>query len=203
MRSSRRLSFVLVILLASAGRAESPQAESVEGSSGSRLVSPSVVATWIVRKEAHGTSQLELLVLWRGTPGWFMRAGSEESSNSDSIQSTEDDRGGGTVVEQLSYGGLRLELEFDRGKRTARVQNHDVGLESANVILVDEVDAVDGPQIAGSLHVDPSFASEPAEVEAIVRRSPEIYEFLRCDASVPDANTQEVIETLCARMKPK
>ena len=203
MRSSRRLSFVLVILLASAGRAESPQAESVEGSSGSRLVSPSVVATWIVRKEAHGTSQLELLVLWRGTPGWFMRAGSEESSNSDSIQSTEDDRGGGTVVEQLSYGGLRLELEFDRAKRTARVQNHDVGLESANVILVDEVDAVDGPQIAGSLHVDPSLTSEPAEVEAIVRRSPEIYEFLRCDASVPDANTQEVIETLCARMKPK
>jgi len=203
MRSSRRLSFVLVILLASAGRAESPQAESVEGSSGSRLVSPSVVATWIVRKEAHGTSQLELLVLWRGTPGWFMRAGTEESSNGDSIQSTEDDRGGGTVVEQLSYGGLRLELEFDRGKRTARVQNHDVGLESANVILVDEVDAVDGPQIAGSLHVDPSLTSEPAEVEAIVRRSPEIYEFLRCDASVPDANTQEVIETLCARMKPK
>jgi len=203
MRSSRRLSFVLVILLASAGRAESPQAESVEGSSGSRLVSPSVVATWIVRKEAHGTSQLELLVLWRGTPGWFMRAGTEESSNGDSIQSTEDDRGGGTVVEQLSYGVLRLELEFDRGKRTARVQTDDVGLESANVILVDEVDAVDGPQIAGSLHVDPSLTSEPAEVEAIVRRSPEIYEFLRCDASVPDANTQEVIETLCARMKPK
>jgi len=203
MRSSRRLSFVLVILLASTGRAESPQAASVESSSGSRLVSPAVVATWIVRKEPHGTSQLELLVLWRGTPGWFMRAGSEESSNSDSIQSTEDDRGGGTVVERLSYGGLRLELEFVRGKRTARVQNHDVGLESANVILVDEVDAVDGPQIAGSLHVDPSFASEPAEVEAIVRRSPEIYEFLRCDASVPDANTQEVIETLCARMKPK
>ena len=107
------------------------------------------------------------------------------------------------MVEQLSYGGLRLELEFDRGKRTARVQNHDVGLESANVILVDEVDAADGPKIAGSLQVDPSLTSEPAEVEAIVRRSPEIYEFLRCDASVPDANTQEVIETLCARMKPK
>ena len=195
-----RLSLLLIFLAATPGWAV-PEYSSFE--TGSRVVSPSVVATCIVRNKPDGASQLELLVLWRGNPGWFMRADSEESSSSHgSVRTAGDDKGGEVFSEQLSYGGLSLEWEYDRGKHTARVQNHDVSVKSSNVILVDEVDAADGPQIAGSLEVDPSFASEPAGVEAVARRSPEIYAFLRCDGSVADANTQSAIEAMCARMKP-
>jgi hypothetical protein len=131
-----------------------------------------------------------------------MRSDSEESSSHGSVRTSVDDKGGEVFAEQLSYGALRLEWEYDRGKHTLRVQDHDVSVKSSNVILVDEVDAADGPQIAGSLEVDSSFAGEPAGIEAIVRRSPEIYAFLRCDGAVPDTNTQSAIEAMCARMKP-
>jgi len=192
-----RLCALLIFLAATPGWAV-PAHSSFE--TGSRVVSPAVVATCILRKNPDGTSQLELLVLWRGNPGWFMRSDSEESSSHGSVRASVDDKE--VFAEQLSYGALRLEWEYDRGKHTLRVQDHDVSVKSYNVILVDEVDAADGAQIAGSLDVDPSFAGEPAGVEAIVRRSPEIYSFLRCDATVADAYTQSAIEAMCARMKP-
>jgi hypothetical protein len=167
------------------------------------MVSPTVVATWIVRREPQSSAELELLVLWRGSPGWFMRADSTESSGgvSSGVTGGQNDRG--IVFEQLSFGGIRLDLEFDRSARAARVQDQEVSVESVNVILVDEVDGATGPQIASSLWVDPLFANEPSEVEVIIRRNPELYSFLRCDAKLPDANAQQMVESVCARMKAK
>ena len=193
-----------VFLVAALGwSAETRRPESVETSSGSRLVSPAVVATWLVRRVPQGTRELELLVLWRGNPGWFMRAGSNESSGSVSSGSAGDESDRGILVEHLSYGGIVLDLEFDRSRRTARVQDHDVSLQSANVILVDEVDGATGPQIAGSLQVDPLYPDEPAGIEVVIRRNPELYDFLRCDTKVPDANTQSMIDKICEQMKPR
>jgi hypothetical protein len=193
-----------VFLVAALGwSAEMHRPQSVEGSIGSRVVSPAVVATWVVRREPQGTRELELLVLWRGNPGCFMRAGSNGSSGSVSSGSAGDESDRGIVVEQLSYGGIVLDLEFDRTKRTVRVQDHDVILESTNVILVDEVDGATGPQIAGSLRVDPLFPAEPGEIEVIIRGNPEIYSFLKCDAKVSDTNAQSMIDAVCEQMKPR
>jgi hypothetical protein len=162
--------------------AESP--DRVEGSQGSRVVSPAVVATWIARGQPDGTSRLELLVFWRGTPGWFLRGDSSGSSGSASGGSA-DDRG--AVVERLSFGGIRLDLEYDRSKRGVRIQGHDLALEGANVVLVDTVDGEDGPRVSGTREVDPLLPGGPAEVEAIVRRSPELYAFLR---AIPHCRTR-------------
>jgi hypothetical protein len=197
-------SLAAVFLFAAlAWSAEKPKPESVETSSGSGMVSPTVVATWIVRREPQSSAELELLVLWRGSPGWFMREGSTESSGevSSGVSGGQNDRG--IVFEQLSFGGIRLDLEFDRSARTARVQDQEISLESANVILVDEVDGATGPQVASSLRVDPLFGNEPSEIEVIIRRNPELYSFLRCDAKLPDANAQQMVESVCARMKAK
>src|SRR5262245_34371676 len=42
------------------------------GLSTSRVVSPAVVATWRAHDNYADDSTTTLLVLWRGTPGWFV-----------------------------------------------------------------------------------------------------------------------------------
>jgi hypothetical protein len=201
MKHSLRLSVVAIFLVAKlTWSAQKPEPEAVGGSSGSPVLSPTVVATFIIRTPPKGTPELELLVLWRGTPGWFMREGSSESSSSGvSLGPGES----GIVVERLSYGGIQLDLEFERGKRIARIQGREIALDTANVILVDDVDGSAGPQVAGSLQVDPAVHDEPAGIEVIIRNNPELYLFLRCDARLPDATAQPMFDSICARMEPR
>ena len=46
-----------------------------------------------------------------------------------------------TVDHQVFLGGLALHLQFNMQERTARVQDIEVSLQNANVILVDRVDS--------------------------------------------------------------
>jgi hypothetical protein len=40
-----------------------------------RVLSPTTVAYWQQHDNGDGTGSLDLLVLWRGSPGWFFRSG--------------------------------------------------------------------------------------------------------------------------------
>lgn len=167
---------------------------------GSRLVSPAVVATWFFRTGPGDVSELELLVLWRGTPGWFLRADSSGSSGRMTTQS------GGRVndglrVHNAFFGGVALNVEFDPRKHTARIREKEIPLESANVILVDAVDGPDGPQVLRLLRVDPALPESSPRIESIVRRSPDLLSFLRCDSKVPDSQVQSMLDAVCAQMK--
>ena len=48
---------------------------------GTSVISPVVVARWFTNRKAE-VEELELLVLWRGTPGWFLQPGGSGSSGS-------------------------------------------------------------------------------------------------------------------------
>jgi hypothetical protein len=54
------------------------------------IVSPVAMLTWVSRVGALG-KELELLVIWRGSPGWFFKGaqgGSSTSGNSASFQTS-------------------------------------------------------------------------------------------------------------------
>ena len=59
------------VLLAVLLIASSASAASAQTSGGSRPMSATVITTWV----AHD-GELALLVLWRGSPGWYSRGGS-------------------------------------------------------------------------------------------------------------------------------
>ncbi len=46
-------------------------AQSTAGSN--RVLSPTTVAYWQQHDDGDGSSSLDVLVLWRGNPGWFLR----------------------------------------------------------------------------------------------------------------------------------
>jgi hypothetical protein len=163
-------------------------------SSGTRVISPVAVVTWVTTYGNDGIHVLDLIVLWRGSPGWFSRGSGSGTSSGGSMAS---------FHSTIRYGGLGLLLEFESKTRVAQIQGKSVPLHDDNVILVDDVDATGGPSVIGTLRVDPALSVADNGyplIEPVLRRSPEIVTFLRCDARLPDGRGQTVIDSICAQV---
>src|SRR5262249_17787751 len=127
-----------------------------QGSSTSRIVSPTVVASWRQRESYADGSSTSLLVLWRGSPGWFTAGGRGASSGSSSGGG-----GGGTgsafsySYDYMTYGARTFMMEFDDIKKIVKIVNQEISLKDTNVVLVDFVDSTTGPTIVGYRWVAP------------------------------------------------
>ena len=149
-----------------------------------RPVSPSVLATIIER-----SSNIELLVLWRGHPGWFLAGGRRGAKYS----------GGQTGFSAaLEYGGIDLGLLYEPARHAATVQGKAVELPAGtNVILIDNVDSADGPRFVESLAIDGHLdASADPTMASILARSPGIVAFLRCEIGTPEETTTRMLSSL-------
>lgn len=199
----RMISTIVTVILMAFGIAVLPAQTQRElsgssGSGGTRIVSPTVVATWATRGNAgtgagsdrkRGPQTLGLLVLWRGTPGWFSKGTSRSRSSGGSAT---------TFATTVRQGDLELDLSVDYQSRRARVQGKEVTLGDANVILVDRVDGAEGPQVVKMLSIDAQVTETPLRLESVLKRSPEIVSFLQCDAKLPDPKMQPMVDTICA-----
>ena len=99
-------------------------------------------------------------------------------------------------------------MEFDDDARVVTMMNQDLSLDSVNVVLVDFVDSANGPTIVGTQWIEPAAAADkPPAVDAIasvVRRSPELFEYLRCDLTLPDDSMmRRIMPMLCSQMRPQ
>src|SRR2546423_10095131 len=83
----------------------------------SRVISPTVVASWRSHDSAADGTMTSLLVLWRGTPGWFAKGGRGSGSGAGGGSG----RGGSYAYEYLSYGGLTFTMEFDDTRHVVRL----------------------------------------------------------------------------------
>jgi hypothetical protein len=184
--------------------------------SGTMPVSLSVMATELASADASGRGTLQLLILWRGTPGWFLRGGGAGSSSG----------GGGSIGPDstmifshwMSQGGVNLTVRFDPSTRMVWIQDKAMSLDDANVVLVDGVDSPAGPQVVRTLRIDPEYETtpeplsygmpgrgpqmrpRPVPVQVFIRRSPELVEFLQCDVPLPgiSAYEQKMFDSMCA-----
>ena len=181
--------------------------------SSDQVVSPVVLATYVADVKGDGTRALRMLVLWRGSPGWFARGsdGSSSSSGGD----------GRRYHSTIRRGDLQLQVELDTETRlvtisqaplvplpqspniqTATVKSKQLDLGDRNVILVDEVDGSKGAQIIGTLRVDPALPAgrSPLPLGDILSQSQELVSFLRCDTRMLDPQSQQMAEIVCARV---
>jgi hypothetical protein len=155
-------------------------------------MSPAVVATWITEQEGDAPVQLQMLILWRGSPGWFLRpGGSSVSSSGSSIRDRE------THSATIIQGGVRLTYGYDTETRRATVQGRTLDMREDNVVLVDDVDSAGGAQVIGTMRLPRSMPGSAGQIGLVLRRSPEIMSFLRCDASVPEGAPKAHVERLC------
>ena len=180
--------------------------------SGTAPVSPSVLATTMNAMSAPGVGALELLVLWRGARGWFMRGGGSSSSSSGAAGASE------TRFHSFSQGGVSLNLRFEPKSRRLWILDEEVTLNDANVVLVDGVDEPGGLRVVGTLRIEPAFdaatdlppgmaggppgARRPGVVppQTFIRRAPELVSFLQCDARAPNVSAyeQKIFDMWCS-----
>lgn len=183
---------VLTCITSISGRAQ--QSGFAGGGGGSGPLSPSVIATWEAHFDPPVGQQvtdpfsvplmLDLLVLWRGNPGWFDDASLSTGS------------GGSDGVHRVASRGHSLELRFDRRTGTVHIQRQTIALLGANVLLLDHVDDTGNVLVAGTMQVDPVISSgRPARggpsvdpLAEIIRRSPELFDYLQCDPFFTDPN---------------
>ena len=193
MNVTRRFGGAGLLLLAALTSAGAQPTRSVGGGV-DRVLSPAVVATWIFHRDETGAAQMDLLVLWRGSPGWFMRGDRGGGGGGGST------RPDGTTVltTRIRYGAVDLELRFDPASRTAHLGERQIALGEANVILIDAVDGQ--PQVMGTRRVEPTIPQNGLRIELVLRRSNELLEYLRCDARLTDQKAQEQMELLCAQV---
>ena len=180
----------------------------------SRPLSSTVFASWSSHWSNADGGTMALLVLWRGSPGWFARGGSSGGSGGGG-SSGAGGSGGNYSYQWLSEGGLTFSIEFDLERKIVKLLNREFDLTHVNVVLVDRVDASDGPTIAGARWVEPGSDVAPAAadaIEATIKRSPELFDYLQCHVPPPDppasippeahAMITSMIAAMCERMRP-
>jgi len=95
-------------------------------------------------------------------------------------------------------------MEFDDERRIVRFLNQEISLTETNVVLVDFVDSQSGPTIVGRRWVEPGPPAPPIvpggaadPIAGVIRRSPELLEYLQCGLTVPDPVTQVMVDLVC------
>src|SRR5262249_8013244 len=158
-------------------------------------------ASWSSRHGKAGTT--ELLVLWRGTPGWCTKGGGASGSSASYSSGSGNGFGPGWAYDYITQGGKTLVLSFDFDRKVAKILDEEIDLARTNLGLVDFVDSADGPRIVDRRWIDttpPPSSRDP--VPAIIRRTPGLYDYLRCDAELSDPMQNQMAKVLCAQVRP-
>ena len=138
--------------------------------------SPSVQSTVVTADGA-----LRLLVLWRGTPGWAMTGARRDNGGGG---------GEGNVRIGLTRGAITLDLWVSPATNQVRLQGKAVEAlpPGTNVLFIDTVDGPRGPVVARTMSVDAGSANvdpRKGSIVPLLRSSPAIVEYLRCDLNAP------------------
>jgi hypothetical protein len=170
----------------------------------SRIVSPSVVASWRFRQNYADGRTTTLLVLWRGTPGWHSKGGPGGGSGGGGGSGS--GRSGSYSYEYVTQGGLTFMMEFDDDHNVVKLLGQEIALADTNVVLVDFVDSPGGGTIVDRRWIDPAPSAQPAPpdpIAAVIKRTPYLYDYLQCGVSVPNPGMMNQLLTLiCAQMRP-
>src|SRR5262245_3661811 len=166
-----------------------PAAQS-SSNGGSATMSPSVVGSYFVSRDGNDVATLELVVLWRGSPGWFMRSNGFASEHGLSPLP-------GRVYD-IRQGGVRLTMSFNAATRVARVLDQDVPLTNgANVILVDDVDGPSGPRVVKTLKVNGALGSNRV-LNYLILDTPELLDYMRCLSHIAGPQNGGPINYVCS-----
>jgi hypothetical protein len=154
---------------------------------GNTSISPTVFATWITQRTGNEPEQMRLLVLWRGTPGWFFVGGGRIGGGSSA----------GASHTTIEYGDTYLTLDYGPGD-TVAINGRDVNLGTDNVVYVDDVDAPGGGRVVRTSRIPSQMPGSAAQIGLAIRDVPEVVTYLRCDARASDPQRQMMIEKLSA-----
>jgi hypothetical protein len=100
-------------------------------------------------------------------------------------------------------------MEYDHEQHTVKILNETFSLKEVNVVLVDFVGSQAGPAIVGWRWIEPgppappiASGAAPDPIAGVIRRSDELFDYLRCDLHVADPFMNAMTTLVCGLMKP-
>lgn len=150
-------------------------------------VSAVALASFVTKRDTKYL-ELDLLVLWRGRPGWFMGGDGRRSGGGGSP---------GWWSTYFEYNGVSHEVQLQYDPRTAHIDGKPVPLGGHNVVLIDDADR--GGKMVRLLTVDTTM-TQPGMPGQVIGRSPELRAFVRCDVKVENPRTQAMFDRLCDQL---
>jgi hypothetical protein len=147
-----------------------------------QFMSLTVVATACTHG-ANGQRVLDLLVMWRGAPGWYQR-----NENGGQMKDVVRDfaRGEpGRVAQFRTYSDITVGFDAHFDDQTVTIDGVGVSLISHNAIVVDDVDLPHARRIIKALRVEPALPERGETLFTIARRSREVRDSLQCEIHVP------------------
>jgi hypothetical protein len=177
-----------------------PQQPRESASCQSDIVSSTVVSTFCGHRQGDNEI-VDLLVLWRGKPGWFQRNGTGRSGGAGSRSF-----GAGTngVVSHSQYYGevtIAFRADFDIGSAT--IGQSTIRLNHINTIVVDDVDSV--WRITNTRLPDPTLPLVGDWNLVLAKRSREFVRDLQCNIPMPTPPPlpQVPVVTVCDKLKKR
>jgi hypothetical protein len=172
----------------------------------SNIVSSTVVATFCGHR-LDSDEMLDLLILWRGNPGWFQRRESGSAGGGGSSQF-----GAGTkghVSQYSMYGDVTISFDADFDANVVKVGDMLVPLNGVNTVLVDGIDEPERRRISATRWTEPRLPLLGDLNVVLVQRSRELLDYLRCEIPMPTppsmrtARPQVPVITVCEKLKSK
>jgi hypothetical protein len=192
--------FVGTLLTAVFAAAQRP----IETTCGSNIISATVVATVCAHLDGDA-EMLDLLVLWRGRPGWFQPgAGPRGGGGSSTFGGGQRSR----VSQHSVYGETAIAFDADFEAATVTIGDQAFALatredvEGINTLFVDRVDQPGSRSIATHrldtrlpLGVDPHVV--------LAQRSRDMLTYLQCGIGMPAASgpRQPAVATVCDKLR--
>jgi len=177
-----------------------PQQPRESASCQSDIVSSTVVATFCGHRQGDNEI-VDLLILWRGKPGWFQRNGAGGSGGGGSRRF-----GAGTngVVSQSEYYGavtIAFRADFDSGSAT--IGQSTIKLDRINTIVVDDVDR--DWRITNTRWTGPALPLVGDWNLVLANRSREFVRDLQCNIPMPmpPPLPQVPVHTVCDKLKKR
>jgi hypothetical protein len=183
-------------LVAAAGWMIQPPRES--SSCQVNIVSSTVLAAYCGHR-AGDDEMLDLLIAWRGEPGWFLRrAGTSGTSGSRRFGAGMK----GRVSQSETYNGVIIAFDADFDAGTVAIGDVTVSLKDVNAILIDRVE-VDEARRMTTTRIAPRLPLGEDVNLVMARRSHEFRQFLRCEVPMPafpSGMSQPAIVTVCEKL---
>lgn len=169
----------------------------------SNIVSSTVVVTFCGHRQG-ANEMLDLLIVWRGAPGWFHNRHFGGGGGGGFTQFGAGTKG--VVAMHQAYGDVTIGFDADFDANTVTIGDRNVALDRMNTILVDKVDRPGGRQISAMRWTAPRLPLGGDVNLVLVQRSRELLNDLQCDIPMPAPPSripQAPVITVCEKLKQK
>lgn len=153
-------------------------------------ISGVALVSWVSKQGQP--DELDVAIVWRGRPGWFIEGPGHRES------------GGGTSTsyqQTITRGDTSVSFQFIFPTRQLTIlDGSPIDLKDANVVLVDHVTDPLKTAVVATLTI-PSRLTGPGALIPPFGRSSEIFAFLQCDVEVPQPGARPILERLCRDLR--